>query len=650
LKLPSPIDAIAQDSKTKKKPVGEKMCGICGYLDMSGVRTDDRDVLLGMTETIVHRGPDSSGYYMKENVGLGFRRLSLIDLEGGHQPLYNEDNSIVLLCNGEIYNYLELRQHLVKKGHAFRTNCDVEVLPHLYEEYGLDFFDKLNGQFAFALYDEKEQRLILARDHFGICPLFYAVAGGTFIFGSEIKAILTHPAVERAVDLTGLDQILTFPGVVSPRTMFKNISSLKSGHYMIVKKDGIRIEEYWDLNYPRAGDIEYDKPERYYVEKLEHILIESVKCRLHADVPVGLYLSGGLDSSLVAAIAKKLYPNSEMQSFSITFRDEELCESKYQRKIASQIGSTHNETLFDWHEISIRLASAVYHSETPLKETYNTASLALSEAAKRNGISAILTGEGADELFAGYVGYRFDRHRRQNKHSQEDSFDFERLLENELRLKLWGDEDIFFETDLYTFAEIKRALYSSTANNLLPEFDCVNFDLVNKERLRDRHFIHQRSYLDFKLRLADHLISDHGDRMTLASSVEGRYPFLDIGVAEFAREIPPDLKLNGFVEKYILKKIAERFVPPEISKREKYAFLAPGSTYLLKQNIEWVNDLLSFDQIKRQGYFNPETIEILKQKYTQEGFKLNLPFEPDLLIIVLTFGIFLDAFKMPCLN
>jgi asparagine synthase (glutamine-hydrolysing) len=318
--------------------------------------------------------------------------------------------------------------------------------------------------------------------------------------------------------------------------------------------------------------------------------------------------------------------------------------------MARQIGSTHNEIAFDWQEISRRLASAVYHSETPLKETYNTASLALSEAAKRNGISAILTGEGADEFFAGYVGYRFDQFRRQNKKSNDDSYDFEELLENELRLKLWGDEDIFYETDLYAFKEIKKALYSHMVNESFAEFDCLNFDLVNKERLRGRHFIHQRSYLDFKLRLADHLISDHGDRMTLAHSVEGRYPFLDISLAEFAREIPPDLKLNGFVEKYILKKVAEKFVPPEITEREKYAFLAPGSTYLLKQNIEWVNDLLSFDRIKRQGYFNPEAVEALKRKYAQEGFKLNLPFEPDLLIIVLTFGIFLESFEMACLN
>jgi len=289
----------------------------------------------------------------------------------------------------------------------------------------------------------------------------------------------------------------------------------------------------------------------------------------------------------------------------------------------------------------------IYHSECPVKETYNTCSLALSAAAKANGITVILTGEGADELFAGYVGYRFDQ---LGNRGRAKSYDLETVLEEEMREKLWGDKDLFYETNHHAHKEIKSALYSEQLNDVFDEFDCLNFPLVNKDRLRGRHFVHQRSYLDFKLRLSDHLISDHGDRMGMANSVEARYPFLDIDLIEFSRHIPPDLKLRGFTEKYVLRKVAEGLVPRSILEREKFGFHAPGSPYLLQQGIEWINDLLSYERIKRQGYFNPDVIERLKKQYSRPDFKLSLPFESDLLIVVLTFGIFLDVFNLPNLN
>jgi asparagine synthase (glutamine-hydrolysing) len=626
------------------------VCGICGYFDISKKRSADKNVLVTMTNTITYRGPDSAGYFIKENVGLGFRRLSLIDLEGGHQPLYNEEESIVLVCNGEIFNYLELKEILVKKGHRFRTNTDVEVLIHLYEEYGVEFLNKLNGQFAFVLYDSQRQKLILARDPMGICPLFYTIVDNVLVFGSEIKAILAHPLVTREVDLTGLDQILTFPGLVSPRTMFKNIKSLNSGHYILVRDNDLQIKEYWDLNYPTIDEIPSQQPESYYTEKLQELLIQSVNYRLHADVPVGLYVSGGLDSSLVAAIASKIRPESKIHSFSIEFTDKDICESKYRELLLKHLNFIHHEIPFDSRQISDRLVSAVYHSECPLKETYNTASLALSSCANGNGIKAILTGEGADELFAGYVGYRFDQLRYRNLSQNQKTFNLETVLEDELRLKVWGDENIFYERDLYAYRDTKLALYSSELNDKVSEFDCLNFELVNPQKLRDRHFIHQRSYLDFKLRLSDHLVSDHGDRMALANSVEARYPFLDINLVEFAKEIPPNLKLNGLKEKYILKQAAIDFIAPEIINREKFAFHAPGSPHLLKQDIEYIHDLLSFDLIKKQGYFNPVTIENIKKQYLKDDFHLNLPFDMDLLLVPLTFGIFLQEFKMPYIN
>lgn len=622
------------------------MCGFFGFINFEGEQAVNAQALARMTDTLVHRGPDSSGYFTDEHVGLGFRRLSIIDLVGGDQPLYNEDRSLVLLCNGEIFNHLELRAQLTQKGHVFSTNTDVEVLLHLYEEEGVGFLNKLNGQFAFVIYDRRRRRLFLARDHFGINPLHYTFVNGTFIFGSEIKAILEHPLVVREVDLTGLDQIFSFPGLVSPRTMFKGIQSLKSGHFILAEVGAVTDTEYWDLDYPLAADLPYDQPEKYYVERLRDLFARSVQYRLQADVPVGFYLSGGLDSSLMAAVISKVSPAINRHSFSIAFTEKEICESKYQRIVAAAVKSIHHEIIFDWSEISRRMATMIYHCECPVKESYNTCSMALSEAARKAGISVVLTGEGADELFAGYVGYRFDQFGLR----RSDKYDLEAAYEESLRIKLWGDKDLFYEVDQYAHREVKRALYSAAANERFAEFDCLNFELVNKERLQGRHLIHQRSYLDFKLRLSDHLISDHGDRMALANSVEGRYPFLDIDLINFSREVPPHLKLNGYTEKYILKKVAEEFVPREIIQREKYGFHAPGSPYLLKQNLEWVNDLLSYDRIERQGYFDPDTIERLKKRYAQKNFHLNLPFESDLLMLVLTFGIFLDSFQLPSLN
>ena len=623
------------------------MCGFAGYVDLTHERQAEKEILARMASTIVHRGPDSDGYQVEGSLGLAFRRLSIIDLTGGAQPIHNEDRSVVMVCNGEIFNYRELRSLLEDKGHIFRTKTDVEVLVHLYEEEGPKMLSKLNGQFAFALYDLRRKELFLARDHFGILPLYYTVVDNVLIFASEIKAILRHPLASRSIDLTGLDQILSFPGLVSPRTIFKEIRSLKSGHYMLAGIGGLKIVEYWELDYPRIGDVSYDKPDTYYVERLKELFAQAVRYRLQADVPVGFYLSGGLDSSLTAAMIKaESDPSQTRHSFSIRFTDKEISESKYQKMMARHVGSEHHEILFDWNEIATRLRDMIYHCECPVKETFNTCSMALSEAARRHGVPVVLTGEGADELFAGYVGYRFDQlGLRGNK-----PYNLETILEDELREKLWGDKDLFYEVDQYPLRELKTALYSSGVNELFEDFECLNHELIDKERLRDRHVIHQRSYLDFKLRLSDHLLSEHGDRMALANSVEGRYPFLDIELVEFSREIPPHLKLNQYTEKYIIKKIAEDLVPPQIIQREKFGFRAPGTPYLLQQNIEWINDLLSYERIERQGYFNPAMTERLKKQYSRPGFKLHPHLESDLLMVVLAFGLLLDLFDLPSLN
>jgi asparagine synthase (glutamine-hydrolysing) len=622
------------------------MCGIVGYVDLNRAGRVEERILDEMANALIHRGPDSRGYFVEPNAALGTRRLRIIDLETGDQPLFNEDRSLVLSCNGEIFNYRELTSELEKKGHKFRTKTDVEVLVHLYEEKGVGFLNRLNAQFAFAIHDRRDGTLFLARDQFGICPLFYTVVDGFLIFASEIKAILKHPSVPREVNLTGLDQVLSLPGAISPQTLFRNIHSLPSGHYLLVKNGDVSVREYWDLDYPRVSDAVDGKPETYYAETLRDTLEQSVKYRLQADVPVGFFLSGGLDSSLIAAMIRRVSPDVQRHSFSISFNDERLCEAKYQRLVSESVGSIHHEIPFNDADIASRLREAVYHSECPLKETYNTASLALSNETRRSGVTVVLNGEGSDELFAGYVGYRFDKGRTSYGRGQ----DLDTILADEIREKWWGDKDLNYEKDEYPFREVKQALYAPAISAHANEFECSNFPVINKDRLRGRHPLHKRSYLDFKLRLGHHLIADHGDRMTMANSVEARYPFLDIDLVELCTQIPPDLKLNGFSEKYILKKAAGELIPRQIVEREKFGFVAPGSPVLLKQNIDWIYDLLSYERIKRQGYFNPDTIEYLKKQYSQKDFKLQLTLDDDLLIVVLTFGLFLELFDLPDLN
>ncbi len=621
------------------------MCGIVGLFDPAERHGIEREVLVSMADALRHRGPDDSGFHVEERMGFGFRRLSIVDLNQGNQPHYNEDRSIISVCNGEIFNYKELRRLLSSKGHRFNTQCDVEVIVHLYEEYGLRFVRHLSGQFALAVYDARKRALSLARDPVGIAPLFYTSADGLFLFASEIKALLKHPLVQREVDFTGLDMILTFPGLVSPRTMFRGIFCLKPGHQMEVRDGKIETCEYWDLNYPLEGEREDSRPESFYCEGLNERIRKAVHERVQADVPVGFYLSGGLDSSLIASVARDLQPDGEWHSFSIGFSQADIDERSFQRQMAETVGSIHHEIVFDWPDISRLLKGAVYHAESPLKESYDTCSLALSELVRRNDFKVVLTGEGADELFAGYVGYRFDPLRQ----GQEEAvLSAEGAMEREIREKLWGDPSFFYERNFYGFRETKSALYSEPLAEDLNAFDCTQMEgLIDRSKVAGRHPIHKRSYVDFKMRISDHLLADHGDRAALANSVEARYPFLDTDLIAFVGEIPPGLLLKGGKEKYILRKVSERYVPEAVRKREKFAFVAPGSPYLLRQNIEWVNDLLSYEKIKREGTFNPDTVERLKGLFRSDRFVINQTFDNDLLMVVLTFEIFLDEFMAP---
>jgi len=624
------------------------MCGIAGVFHPSRPERPDATVLAAMTGALTHRGPDDEGFHIAPGIGLGFRRLSIVDLATGNQPIVGEDGTIVSVCNGEIYNFPELRAELEARGHRFRTHVDTEVLPAMYREWGPDFVSRLSGQFAFAIWDAREKRLVLGRDHVGIAPLFYSEIGDALVFASEIKGILARPDAPRRVNPTALDQILTFPGPVSPHTIFAGIESLPPGHILIAEADGRRtLRRYWDLDYPREADIDRGRPIDDLIDELDAALRTAVKRRLQADVPVGAYLSGGLDSSLIAAILTDLTPGAERHTFSITFEDREIDESGPQRLMAARLGSIHHETSVGPGAINERLTDIVRHAEAPLRESYDACSLILSGMVRANGIKVVMTGEGADELFGGYVGYRLDVARGG---ATGDDDDIEAMLEAETRSRLWGDPNFLYEKSYLASAETKRALYSKALSARFADFDCLKTPPVDKGALVGRHAFHKRSYLDFKLRMADHLLADHGDRVAFANSVEARYPFLDIDVIDVARRIPPEVMVRDGIEKYPLKRLARRYLPTEIVDRPKFSFVAPSGPALLKSGLPLIDDMLSRKRITRGGYFDPDAVERLKTRYRRPGFQLNQTFEDDLLMVVLTFNILLDQFDLPNLN
>ncbi|MFD2113530.1 asparagine synthase (glutamine-hydrolyzing) [Thiorhodococcus fuscus] len=618
------------------------MCGIAGIYQHAGLRGDAQAILKSMMAQIVHRGPDEEGLMIGDRVALGCRRLAIVDIEGGHQPMFADGGRIISVANAEIYNHQELRAELRRQGAEFATHCDVEVLPHLYLHEGLQLAERLNGQFAFAVYDEARKRLVLGRDQTGIAPLFWTQTANAIVFGSEIKALLAHPEVERRLDPAGLDQILTFPGLVSPRTLFAGIHALAPGHLLVVEGNRCREIRYWDYDFPTCADsAQTETDEAELLDALDAALTQAVRRRLMADVPVGLYVSGGLDSSLIAALTHRIAPEQSRHSFSITFDRPEIDERRWQALMVDRLGSVHHAVEFDEDEVLSSLRDVVWAGETALKESYNACTLALARLVRQQGMRVVLTGEGADELFGGYVGYRLDQTRRDS-----GELDLDALLEEETRARLWGDSGFFYERDYTANAELTQALFSPELAARRHDFSALAAPPIDVGQLAGRSDFHKRSYLDLKLRLPDHLLADHSDRVAYAASVEARYPFLDPDVIAVARRIPPELMVRGGEEKYLLKRLALRYLPPELVARRKFSFVAQGSPRLLRRGQDWILDLLSPDTIARRGVFDPATVARLRAQYEKPGFDISQTYEDDYLMIVLTTELLMDLFDL----
>ena len=596
------------------------MCGLAGiaYADARGV---SREALARMGAAIRHRGPDGSGIWSDDRVGLIHMRLSIIDVATGAQPMANEDGRVIVAFNGEIYNYVELRSELCNRGHRFRTLSDTEVLVHGWEEWGTKLLDRLNGMFAIALYDRRDGTLFLARDRFGKRPLFWAERRGGLYFASEVKALFAHGAVEAAPCLQGLDETFTFWAARAPRTVFEGVCQLEPGSYAIWREGRLTSVRWWAPSY----DAEMRDEPVSATEQLDALLRRSVTLRMRADVPVGGYLSGGLDSSITCALAASLTPH-DLRSFSITFADPRLDESEAQQTVADALGTRHSTEHITGHEIATVFPDVVGFAETPLVRTAPAPMYLLARLARSHGIKVVLSGEGADELFLGYDLFKETSIRlfcQRQPQSRVRPLLFDRLYPylaapgrgGEFWRQFFltaGAPDDPLASHLPRFgltARIKE-FYSPGVRDALASFDALDELRQALPGAFGRWSpLNRAAYLETTTLLPSYLLSSQGDRMAMAHGVELRSPFLDIDLAEYAASLPTSSKLRGLREKEILRRWARHIVPKAVLDRPKQPYRAPDiPSFFGLDAPDYVRELLDTSALKATGLFDPRAV------------------------------------------
>ncbi|MCP4420543.1 MAG: asparagine synthase (glutamine-hydrolyzing) [Chloroflexi bacterium] len=614
------------------------MCGIVGIHPLKRVKPVLQETLRQMLGTVRHRGPDQFGLYLFQDdvssIGFGHARLSIIDLQTGQQPLCNEDDSLWITFNGEIFNYRELRRDLIQQGHQFSTESDTEVILHLYEQFGVNCVHHLNGQFAFAIWDEQAHSLFLARDRVGIRPLFYTTHKNQLIFASEMKAILAAQSETPALDFTTLDQIFTYWSPLSPRTIFNDIHSLPPGHWMQVQDGEITIEPYWQPEFPTSRPKNGQTlPEA--AAQLRQLLTQATKLRLRSDVPVGAYLSGGLDSSTIAAL---LYHDigQKLETFSIAFADSAFDESSFQQQMATHLGTEHHVITCTHADVGRAFPDVIWHTETPILRTSPVPLFLLSQFVQNSGVKVVLTGEGADEFLGGYNIFKEAMIRRfwaRQPHSDNRPLLLKKLYSYVQNLDNPGYLKKFFGYRLGDVAQPgyshllrwrngarhRRLFHPAVVNQLERPLTQPNMPLpANFPQWLP---LAQAQYLEISIFMAEYLLSAQGDRVAMAHSIEGRFPFLDPHVIEFSNQLPPDFKLRGLNEKHILKYAVRDLLPEAIWQRQKRPYRAPihRSFFPDKRPLDWVAELLSPSQIEAAGCFNPLAVQALQKKLTRFG-------------------------------
>jgi asparagine synthase (glutamine-hydrolysing) len=605
------------------------MCGIVGVLNLNEKPPVEASTLHRMLAMLRHRGPDALGIFRDSQVGLGNARLSIIDLSGGDQPIGNEDGTLWIVFNGEVFNYVELRPQLEARGHRFSTASDTEVIVHLYEEYGSDCLTLLNGQFALAIWDRRKRSLLMARDRFGVRPLFYTIHEGRLLFGSEIKSILAYPGLSAHIDPASLDQIFTFWSTLSPRTMFRSIDDVPPGHYLRVEDGHITIDPYWTIDFKPVSNTQRSPQE--YLEEFQHLLVDATRIRLRADVPVGAYLSGGLDSSTTTALIRT-YTDTRLDTFSIAFVDDpEFDESAFQQRMAAFLGTNHHVSECTHADIGRVFPEVIWHTETAIMRTAPAPMFLLAKLVHEHNFKVVVTGEGADEFLAGYDIFKEMKVRRfwaEHPDSHLRPLLLKRLYPDIVGLSTSSAYlTAFFKRGLtetaspyYSHsirwgntARTRRFLCNSTPAGL-GTIDHRQLPLLPSAFTTWPHLA-QAQYLEISTFLSQYLLSSQGDRMAMAHSVEGRFPFLDCRVVEFCNRLPPGLKMPGLKEKWLLKQLGRRLVPTEIWRRPKRPYRAPiHRSFFGRCTPDYVQDLLSERALRESGLFNPVAVARLGRK------------------------------------
>lgn len=602
------------------------MCGIAGVgrREATGV---DPAVLLRMIAAVRHRGPDGYGVFMGPQVGLAHARLSIIDVAGGAQPLTNEDGRVAVTFNGEIFNYVELCEELVAAGHTFRTRSDTEVLVHGYEEWGHGLLDRLNGQFAFAIYDGRDRSLFLARDRFGIRPLFYAERQGDLWFASEAKSLFATGEIEAAPDLKGLDEVFTFWAARAPRTVFRGVHQLEPGAFAVWKDGKLRLSRYYQIDYPEASAEPADA-----LAQLDELMRTGVELQMRADVPVGGYLSGGLDSSITCAMAARRSPFA-LRTFSVTFDDPRFDESAFQQLVADELKSSHAIQTISQTEIGEVFPEVIWHTETPVVRTAPAPMFLLSRLTHSRGIKVVLTGEGSDEVFLGYDLFKETAVRqfclRQPASVRRPRL-FDRLYPYLLQEGQGGGEmwrrffldagppqdPLFSHLPRFGLTSRIKDAYSAAARDELAGCDVM-------AELRDAlppkfsswSSLNRAAYLEMTTLLAGYLLSSQGERMGMAHSVEGRFPFLDHRLFEFAAGLPTRSKLRGLREKDILRRWAARILPDTLGNRPKQPYRAPDvPAFFHPAQPDYVDAMLGESEVLRTGLFDARAVSGLVRR------------------------------------
>jgi asparagine synthase (glutamine-hydrolysing) len=634
------------------------MCGIAGVLDLAGLRMVPEGIVQRMAQALVHRGPDEDGFLQRPGVALASRRLSIVGLADGRQPIANEDQSVQVVFNGELFDYVEKRAELQARGHRFVTHCDTEIIPHMWEENQEGMFERLRGQFAVALWDERRHQLTLGRDRFGICPLYWTRQGDWLLFASEIKGLLASGMVPAKPDLRGIDHIFTFSAMPGPVTCFEGVQLLPAGHYLQItpgNEDGaapvINERTYWEMDFPDEGDEDPGANQRKLVDEFEQVLLKAVEMRLRADVPVGAYLSGGVDSSMIVALANHL-KGPAINTYTIRVDDPALDELSAACLAARHIGTKPPVVQeFRASDALETYPALIQAAEAPVIDTSCAALLQLARRVHSCGQKVVLTGEGADEWLVGYPWYKAakllgyfdllpglqlsDRVRR-------GYFRLNQMPQYPVEMRQRAEQSIGGPNawiDAYGMLALsKLRFYAEPMREVLEQTNPWADLQINLERAKRWHPLNRGIWVAGRVTLAGHLLQAKGDRVAMHSSVEVRYPFLDEDVFDFLAKLDPRWKLRGFRDKHLLRLLAERWLPPSIYRRGKVIFRAPLDSFHIDPEPPFVGQLLSEESLRRTGYFDIAAVRHWRKAFRQmrAGSLPRLSVEMGLVAVVAT--------------